>query len=211
MKTPLHTLAVVVLLAALPAPARQQPSPAKTLPDSINYMWKMVERDFTSLAEAMPEDKWNFKPTQGAFIDVRTFGEQVKHVACANEAWAKKLRGEAPPDHCDTGGPSPAKTKSEILVYLHERRVTATRRRAAMNRCARDWWSWRGRRLASGIGGCMFAGPLGRACEPQARASSVSRSRTDDSSKEAGALCAGGKAAGGADFGEPGVGARFPA
>lgn len=75
MKTPLHTLAVVVLLAALPAPARQQPSPAKTIPDSINYMWKMVERDFTSLAEAMPANKWNCKPTQGAFIEVRIFGE----------------------------------------------------------------------------------------------------------------------------------------
>src|SRR5215510_1199530 len=25
-------------------------------------------------------------------------------LACANEAWAKKLRGETPPDHCDTGG-----------------------------------------------------------------------------------------------------------
>src|ERR1700751_6223525 len=116
MNTPLHTLAVVVLLATLPAPARKQPSPAKTTPDPINYMWKMVERDFTSLAEAMPEDKWNFKPTQGAFTDVRTFGEQVKHVACANEAWAKKLRGEKPPDHCDTGGPNPAKTKAEILA-----------------------------------------------------------------------------------------------
>jgi len=72
------------------------------------------------LAEAMPEEKWSFKPTQGAFTDVRTFAEQVKHVACANEAWAKKLRGETPPDHCDTGGPNPAKTKTEILAYLHE-------------------------------------------------------------------------------------------
>ena len=120
MNPPLHTLAVVVLLAALPAPARQQPSPAKTIPDSINYMWKMVESDFTSLAEAMPEEKWSFKPTQGAFTDVRTFAEQVKHVACANDAWAQKLRGEKSPERCDTGGSSPAKTKSEILAYLHE-------------------------------------------------------------------------------------------
>jgi len=111
---------VALLLVALPAVAQQQPSPAKTIPDSINYMWKMVESDFTSLAEAMPEEKWSFKPTQGAFTDVRTFAEQVKHVACANEAWAKKLRGETPPDHCDTGGTNPAKTKSEILAYLHE-------------------------------------------------------------------------------------------
>ena len=79
-------------------------------------MWKMVESDFTSLAEAMQEEKWNFKPTQGAVTDVRTFAEQVKHVACANEAWAKKLRGETPPDHCDTGGQSPARTKGEILA-----------------------------------------------------------------------------------------------
>jgi hypothetical protein len=35
-------------------------------------MWKMVESDFTSHAEAMPEEKWSFKPTQGAFTDVRT-------------------------------------------------------------------------------------------------------------------------------------------
>ena len=120
MKTTFSVLvAIALLLVALPAVAQQQPSPPKTIPDSINYMWKMVDRDFTSLAEAMPEEKWSFEPTQGAFTDVRTFAEQVKHVACANEAWAKKLRGETPPDHCDTGGPSPAKTKAEILVYLH--------------------------------------------------------------------------------------------
>jgi len=121
VNTPLRALiSIVLLLSALQAIAQQKPSPSKTIPDSINYMWKMVERDFTSLAEAMPEEKWSFKPTRGAFTDVRTFGEQVKHVACANEAWAKKLRGEKPPDHCDTGGPNPAKTRAEILAYLHE-------------------------------------------------------------------------------------------
>ncbi len=121
MKTSLRAvITFILLLGTVRAIAQQQPSPAKTIPDSIDYMWKMVESDFTSLAEAMPEEKWSFKPTQGAFTDVRTFAEQVKHVACANEAWAKKLRGETPPDHCDTGGPSPAKTKSEILAYLHE-------------------------------------------------------------------------------------------
>ena len=121
MKTSLRAvISFVLLLAALPAPAQQQSSPPKIIPDSINYMWKMVESDFTSLAEAMPEEKWSFKPTQGAFTDVRSFAEQVEHVACANEAWAKKLRGETPPDHCDTGGPSPAKSKAEILGYLRE-------------------------------------------------------------------------------------------
>ncbi|MGB2667057.1 MAG: DinB family protein [Candidatus Acidiferrum sp.] len=121
MKTSLRAvITFVLLLGAVRAIAQQQSSPRKTIPDSINYMWKIVESDFTSLAEAMPEDKWGFKPTQGAFADIRTFAEQVKHVACANEAWAKKLRGEQPPEHCDTGGPSPARTKTEILAYLRE-------------------------------------------------------------------------------------------
>jgi hypothetical protein len=43
-----------------------------------------VEHDFTSLAEAMPENKWNFRPTKGQFNGVRTFAEEIKHVACAN-------------------------------------------------------------------------------------------------------------------------------
>ena len=92
------TLCMLVFLLSFCSPmANPQTSSPKSVPDSMNYMWKMVEKNFTSLAEAMPEDKWNFKPTQGAFSEARTFAEQVKHVACGNEAWAKKLRGEAPP------------------------------------------------------------------------------------------------------------------
>lgn len=97
-----------------------QAPPPKTIPDSITFIWSSVGKEFISLAEAMPEDKWSFKPTQGEFKDVRTFGEQVKHVACANEAWAKKVSGEKPPERCDLGGPNPAKSKTEILTYLRD-------------------------------------------------------------------------------------------
>lgn len=100
--------------------ASAQQSSAKTVSESMNYMWKMVEKEFTSLADAMPDDKWSFKPTQGAFTEARTFAEQVKHVACGNEAWAKKLRGEKPPERCDLGGPNPAKSKAEIMSYLRD-------------------------------------------------------------------------------------------
>ncbi len=100
--------------------AQKASAPEKTVPDSINEIWTDVEQSFIALADAMPQDKWDFKPSQGAFKDVRTFGEQVKHVACANEAWAKKLRGEKPPGRCDLGGPNPAKTKAEIMAYLKE-------------------------------------------------------------------------------------------
>ena len=101
--------------------AQQPPLPSKSISDSIKLVWGNVAHDFTALAEAMPEDKWNFKPTQGKFANVRTFGEQVKHVACGNEAWAKKIKGEKKlPERCDLGGPNPARTKAEILAYLRE-------------------------------------------------------------------------------------------
>jgi uncharacterized damage-inducible protein DinB len=100
--------------------AQNSPAPEKTVAASVNEIWTDVEQSFVALADAMPEDKWNFKPAQGAFTDARTFAEQVKHVACANEAWARKLNGEKPPAHCDVGGPNPAKTKAEIMKYLKE-------------------------------------------------------------------------------------------
>lgn len=107
----------LLLLTSVAAVAQQHPA---TIPDSMNLIWKSVEQDFTSLAEAMPEGKRRFKPTQGEFKDVRTFGEQVKHVACANEAWAKQMAGENPPVRCDLGGPNPAKSKAEIMAYLRD-------------------------------------------------------------------------------------------
>jgi hypothetical protein len=93
----------MLLMSSAVAFAQQHPPQLKTIPDSINYIWKDIEQDFAALAEVMPEDKWSFKPTQGEFKDVRTFGEQVKHVACANEAWAKQMVGEKPPARCAIG------------------------------------------------------------------------------------------------------------
>lgn len=110
-------LVAVFFSGALFAQDQSQPM---TISDSLSLVWKQVGADFIALAEAMPEDKWNFKPTQGEFKDVRTFAEQIKHVACGNEAWAKKVEGQKPPERCDLGGPTPAKTKAEIMQYLRD-------------------------------------------------------------------------------------------
>ncbi len=37
--------------------------------------------EFVAVAEAMPADKYNFAPTNGDFKGVRTFGQQITHVA----------------------------------------------------------------------------------------------------------------------------------
>jgi len=55
-----------------------------------------IEHEWVSLAEAMPADKWNFAPTQGEFKGVRTFGEQVKHVAMANTLFFSLATGQKP-------------------------------------------------------------------------------------------------------------------
>jgi hypothetical protein len=100
--------------------AQKMPSQSTTIPDAVAMVWKSISHDFIALADAMPQDKWNFKPTNGAYTNVRTFAEQVKHVACANEAWAKQMSGEKPPKRCDLGGPNAAKSKAEIMAYLRE-------------------------------------------------------------------------------------------
>ena len=46
----------------------------------------MLSKEFVDAAEAMPEDKFSFAPPESAgdFKGVRSFGDQVKHVAEAN-------------------------------------------------------------------------------------------------------------------------------
>ena len=138
--------AFAIAALTVPALAQQNPPQSKTVADSINLIWKSVAKDFTALAEAMPEDKWNFKPTQGAFSNVRTFAEQVKHVACANEAWAKKVKKEKTPDRCDLGGPNPAKSKAEILAYLQQsnqwmdQAISSTNTSNVLEPLSGDYW-----------------------------------------------------------------------
>lgn len=103
--------------AAPPSNAQADERP-KSVVDSINVTWADEQRDFIDLADAMPESKWSFKPTGGEFKDVRTFAEQVKHVACANEAFAREMHGSAPPPDCDKGGPNKATSKAELMDYL---------------------------------------------------------------------------------------------
>ena len=87
---------------------------------TVGQWFTMIEQSFISLADAMPAGKYDFKPTNGAFENVRTFGEQVKHVACANFAFFNQIEQKEPPAGCAEGGPDTAKTKAELMIYLRE-------------------------------------------------------------------------------------------
>jgi uncharacterized damage-inducible protein DinB len=88
--------------------------------DAVGRTFGLIARSFISLAEAMPAEKYRFKPVDGEFKEARTFGEQVKHVACANFAFFNQIEKKEPPADCANGGPSPAATKDELMAYLRE-------------------------------------------------------------------------------------------
>lgn len=85
---------------------------------TVAQWFTMIQRSFVDLADAMPAEAYGFKPATGEFTNVRTFGEQVKHVACSNFGFFNEIEKKEPPAACDAGGPDPARTKAELMAYL---------------------------------------------------------------------------------------------
>jgi len=79
----------------------------------------IAERQFVPAADAMPEAKYSFAPTNGEFKKVRTFGEMVKHVAVSNYGMAAAILHEKPPVKLETQSDLDAiRTKTEIMKFL---------------------------------------------------------------------------------------------
>src|SRR5579863_4718481 len=98
--------------------AQQQPP---TVTSVLNMLYGVVEQEVVSAAEAMPEDKYSFAPTNGEFKGVRTFGEQVKHVAAVNYIFGATILNEKPPvDVGGENGPDSVKSKAEIMQFLKD-------------------------------------------------------------------------------------------
>ena len=86
---------------------------------ALQSLVNLAEKVTVSAVDAMPADKFGFAPTDGEFEGVRTFGQQVKHLAAANHILAAAALGEEPPaDAGDEKGPDTVRTKPEILDYL---------------------------------------------------------------------------------------------
>ena len=113
--------AVLLTVVCLSISALGQESQVpKDVAGSVGFSLHFVEDEFLSVAQAMPEDKYGFVPTAGNFQGVRSFAEQVKHVACANFAFFNQIEGKKPPEECEKGGPNPARTKAELIQYLKD-------------------------------------------------------------------------------------------
>lgn len=118
MRFPCFVLSTLSLGAVLWAADPPAPTVSRVLDGQI----RMVESEVVPLAEAMPEDKYNFAPTGGEFKNVRTFAQQAKHIAYVNYTVAAALLGEKNPSTtgASENGPDDLKTKDQIVKYLKD-------------------------------------------------------------------------------------------
>jgi uncharacterized damage-inducible protein DinB len=78
-----------------------------------------AEKEVVPAADAMPEDKYYFAPTAGQFAGVRTFGQQVKHLAANNYRMAARILGQTPtPEQEFETGPETVQSKEQIMGYV---------------------------------------------------------------------------------------------
>ncbi len=80
-----------------------------------------AEHEFVPAADAMPEDKYSFAPTSGEFKGVRTFAQQVKHVAAVNYLiGAAVLEQKLPVNIGSENGPDSITSKADIMKFLKD-------------------------------------------------------------------------------------------
>src|SRR5271169_1264458 len=112
---------------AASAPQTQQAQqPPPTIASVVDREISNIEKQILEVAEAMPEDKFNFSPESlkipgSEYQGVRTFAVQVKHVAASNYFIWSPLTGDKLPEGLKDGnGPENLKTKADIIKFLRE-------------------------------------------------------------------------------------------
>ena len=118
----MRTVFGVLVLGLMVVAPPQHPGTAqekRTIASVLDLQFTAAQQDLVSAAEAMPEAKYSFAPTGGEFTGVRTFGQQIKHVAVYNHRAFGAILGQQPAPGGDNG-PDSVKTKDQILKYLRD-------------------------------------------------------------------------------------------
>ncbi|MGA9461173.1 MAG: DinB family protein [Terracidiphilus sp.] len=109
-----------LLIGSGPASAQNNPAmPIRTVSQALDSWITITENEVVGVADAMPEGKYSFAPTEGEFTGVRTFAQQVKHLAANNYRMAAYILGRTPtPDQMSETGPDTVQSKAQIMGYL---------------------------------------------------------------------------------------------
>jgi hypothetical protein len=107
------------MFAQAQAPAAPKPAVGTPVAPAEVYgkLLDTMEKEFVSAADAMPEDKYSFAPTQGEYKGVRTFADEVKHVVQANGYF---FHDPSKPLVDDRAAIASLKTKAEIMQALKD-------------------------------------------------------------------------------------------
>jgi hypothetical protein len=129
-------LSLVLLATGMSARAQAPPS---DLPRTVTAVYdrevSAKESMLLSVAEAMPEDKYDFAPVNGEFKGVRTFGQMIRHVAIDNYVdGAALLQDKVPIDPgVHENGPDSIRTKAELVKLLRDSYVYLRRAMRTVN------------------------------------------------------------------------------
>jgi hypothetical protein len=129
--------ALLVLVSSKSATAQKQ-APVQKENQNVGRVLEFwisdTERLVVPAAEAMPEASYSFAPTSAQFKGVRTFAEQVKHLAAANYQLGAGALGEGPPAGTQNeSAPASIRNKTEIMEYLKGSFACLHRAAAAIN------------------------------------------------------------------------------
>jgi len=96
-----------------PAAGGSSPAyPSSSFLVSVRSTWESVRDLVVNMADSIPEDKYDWKPTP----EVRSFREQLTHLAGENYLFFGRVSGE----NATPAGLNDLKTKEEIMAALRE-------------------------------------------------------------------------------------------
>jgi DinB family protein len=105
-----------------------------TVSQALDFWITTTETAVVSAADAMPAEKYSFAPTKGEFTGVRTFAQQIKHLAANNYRMAAYILGETPtPEQKSETGPDWVQSKAQIIDYVRGSFASLHRAMAAIN------------------------------------------------------------------------------
>lgn len=110
-----RSLSLLFLLSLLSAgagtAAAQEPAWTPQPAEEVLQLWNRIGTMLIDMAEDFPEEKYDYKPTP----EVRSFAEQLSHVAGANYFFLRTAGGEKTrPEHRSRG------TKADVVAVLTE-------------------------------------------------------------------------------------------
>jgi DinB superfamily len=99
--------------------AERPVAPIHTVSQALDFWITATEHAVVTAAAAMPAEKYAFTPTGGEFTGVRTFGQQVKHLAANNYRMAAYILGRTPTaDQKAEAGPDSVQSKTQTMDYV---------------------------------------------------------------------------------------------